>query len=225
MIFGLEVASVGLLHLAASGRTPFIECTPKIVPKIKVLPSKSEVKYDFTKSKYDLERFDIDTVSPYQRHQKTHVGGLMSGKIQLTYQTEFMQETYDRYQMGCVYIKQINVKMHIEPTIYVASDHKRGTCRHEAILAHEKKHVREDQLIVNKYARIIGNDIKAALNASGYSFGPYSTRDIPARQERLQGKLEQLVKTRHNQMESERQKRQQAIDSLQEYERVRKVCE
>ncbi|NQZ15005.1 MAG: hypothetical protein HRT94_09315 [Alphaproteobacteria bacterium] len=223
-MFGLEIAAVGLLHLAVSDHSQQIQCKPKVSPKINILPTKSSVKYDYSKSKNDLERFDIDTVSPYGSEHRTHVGGLMSGQIQLAQQTEFMQEMYDHVGYGCVYIKKIDVKIHIDPTIYIASEYKQGSCKHRQIKKHEKKHVREDQLVVNKYADLVGKDLKAILNAGGYSFGPYKISELLPVQKRLQDKLEQAVKARHAEMQEERQKRQQAIDSKEEYESIAAAC-
>lgn len=229
-MFGLEFLTVGILHLATSEAKvkgdikSQIECVAKISPKINVLPTKSRVKYNLTKSKNDLERFDIDTISPYGTNSNAHVGGLMSGKIQLKQQTEFMQETYDHVGYGCVYIKSIDVKIHIDPTIYIANENKRGSCKYNEILNHEKKHVREDRLIVNKYSGLIAKDLKTALTTSGYSFGPYEISKIADVQKKLQSDLEGIVKNRHEQMNLERKKRQQAIDSLNEYERISKAC-
>jgi hypothetical protein len=216
--------TMGLLHLAATDVKAQIKCVPKVAPKIKVLPTKAQLKYNFTKTKYDLERFDIDTVSPYDPNSKTHVGGLMSGKIQLTQQTEFMNELYDHVGYGCVYIKKVDVKIHVDPTIYVAREYKRGSCKHNEILKHERRHVREDQLIVNKYSKLVADDLKASLDVGGYSFGPYKTSELAGVQKRLQGQLEGLVIARHDAMNIERKKRQQAIDSLEEYDFIAEQC-
>lgn len=223
-LFGLELATVGLLHLAATDVKSQVKCQPKAAPKVKVLPTKSKVKYDFTKTQNDLERFDIDTVSPYDSRHKTHVGGLMSGNIQLTQQIEFMQEVYDHVGYGCVYIKKIDVKIHVDPTIYVASEHKPGSCMRNEILTHERKHVREDQLIVNKYSKLVGDDLKASLEVGGYSFGPYKKSELLNVQKKLQDKLGALVIARHDKMNSERRERQQAIDSIEEYDEISSHC-
>lgn len=223
-MFGLELMASGLLHLAATDVKSQIKCEAKIVPKINVVPTKSNVQYDFTKTKNDLSRFDIDTISPYEASHKTHVGGLMSGKIQLKQQTEFMQEAYDHVGYGCVYIKVIDVKIHIDPTIYVAKEHKQGSCNHNEILKHEKKHLREDQLVVNKYSGIIGENIKKSLISEGYSFGPYKISELAKVQKRLQRKIAKLVTERHDEMNLERQERQQAIDSIEEYDEIAARC-
>lgn len=223
-MFGIELLTAGYLHLASADVKSQIQCQPKVTPKIRVRPTRAQIKYDFTKNKNDLKRFDIDTISPYDPKHKTHIGGLMSGNIQLTQQTEFMHEIYDHVGYGCVYIKNIDVQIHVDPTIYIAKEYDKGTCQHKEILDHELKHVREDQLLVNKYSKLVGDDLKASLKVGGYSFGPYKAAEIHSVQKRLQEQLGALVIKRNDEMTVERQKRQQAIDSIDEYDSIAKRC-
>ncbi|MEM9469679.1 MAG: hypothetical protein AAF988_05910 [Pseudomonadota bacterium] len=230
-MFGLEIAAVGLLHLASSERKTTadfiksqVECRAKVPPKVRIKPTKAKIQYDFTKSKEDLKNFDIDTVSPYGPGHETHVGGLMRGEIQMKKETSFLQETYAHLGYGCFYVGEIDVGIHMEPTIFVANEHKKGTCKHRVILEHEKKHVREDQLIVNKYAGLVGKEIKSFLKAEGYSYGPFKISELEKWQKDMQEALGALVIAQNDAMNKERRKRQQAIDSLEEYERISKAC-
>ena len=60
-----------------------VECRAKTTPQINVIPKTENVKYDFTKSKAQLNSVDVDTISPYGPNHKTYVSGLMSGAIQI----------------------------------------------------------------------------------------------------------------------------------------------
>lgn len=223
-MFGLEFLTAGMIYLAPTPVLASIECHAKTAPKINVLPSKSIVKYDFTKTKPELNSVDVDTISPYGPNHKTYVSGLMSGAIQVKHQVSFIHETYDQLGQGCLYLKEVDVKIHIDPTIFIAREYPKGSCMHSAVLTHERKHVREDQLIVNKYANIIGKAVARVVNSQGSGFGPYETARLPFVQQNIQNSLNKVVVKYTDKMNHERQKRQQAIDSLEEYESIGARC-
>ena len=57
-MFGLDLIVAGWLTLASNE----IVCEPEAKPKLSISPYKSNVKYDFTKSRDDLKEFNIDTI-------------------------------------------------------------------------------------------------------------------------------------------------------------------
>lgn len=223
-MFGLEFLTAGVIYLAPTPVLATIECHAKSAPKISVVPTKSIVKYDFTKTKPQLNSIDVDTVSPYGPNHQTYVSGLMSGSIEVSHQVSFMHETYDQLDQGCLYLKEIEVKVHIDPTIFIAKEYPQGSCMHNAVLTHERKHVREDQLIVNKYSNIIGVAVAKLVDSQGPAFGPYEIDRLPFVQQNIQNSLNQVVVKYNDKMNHERQQRQQAIDSLEEYESIGKRC-
>lgn len=200
------------------------QCSTAIAPKINVIPSNSNVRYDFTKSREQLNTVDIDTVSPYGPQHNTMVSGLMSGGIQLQNQMAFMYETYEEINQGCLYLKSIDVSIHIDPTIFIAREYPQGTCMHKAVMTHEKKHVREDQLIVNKYVNIIGQALLSMINSQKSGFGPYEKNRIPFIQENVQNSVNKVLTQYNDTMNQERRQRQQAIDNLEEYESIGTNC-
>lgn len=225
MIFGLEGLAAGMLALSAvSGGGQAITCKAAALPPVRVEPSKSVIQYDHSLTQGQLDRMEIDTVNPYGDHKQTHVGGLMSGEITVEHQIGFVQERYDRLGVSCLYYDSVDVKININPTIYIARENKPGSCRYNAILEHEKKHVEVDRLVVNKYARRIGESVSFALKQYGSSFGPFPVGEIAYAQERLQEYLGGVIKAEVDAMNEERRASQQAIDTIQEYERVRRLC-
>ena len=223
-MFGLELLMAGMISLSPTPVLAEVKCHAKTAPKIDILPSKSRVRYDFTKTKPELNQVDVDTVSPYGPNHKTYVSGLMSGAIQVQHQVSFIHETYDQLGQGCLYLKSLEVKVHIDPTIFIAKEYPQGSCMHSAILAHERKHVREDQLVVNKYASIIGKAMARVIDSQGPAFGPYELERIPFVQQNIQNSLTKVLKKYKDQMNEERQKRQQAIDNIEEYESIGARC-
>lgn len=221
MLFGLEIVAAGLLWTHASA--PSVTCSRQPPPPVRVFPSLGDVRHDNSRSQYDLNKMEIDTVNPYGERE-THVGGLMSGEIRVEHKVNFVQERYEQLGLTCVHYDAITINMVINPTIYIAREHRPGTCRYNAILEHEKKHVEADRLIVNKYARRIGEALSFAMNKYGATYGPFGQDEVDGVQRRLQHYIDGIVKTEVSAMNAERLIVQQSIDTLEEYERVRKLC-
>lgn len=210
------------IHLAAFD----VKCQLKSAPQISVVASDTNVKYDNTKSQAELDNFDNDTISPYGANVQTHVGGLMSGEVSVSQNIRTLQETYDRADVGCVYVDSIKVDIHITPTIYIANHYPKNGCMYKEIMIHEKKHIKVDRMIVNKYTNIIIKGLDAAFKkAGGYAYGPMKKSEIRPAQEKLQAYSRGIIKQYADMMNSERQMLQQRVDSLEEYERVNKACE
>ena len=202
-----------------------IQCHLKKAPRISVMPSNSRIQYDFTKSKAALDKVDVDTVSPYGPHHKTYVSGLMSGAISIRSRIAFAQEIYENIGVGCTYVKSVEVTLHVDPTIFIASEYPRGSCMHQAILDHELKHVREDQLIINKYAAILDTELSQKISRLRHKYEPVLIADIKDLQNDVQEQIHDVVRDYNSQLNQERQQRQQAIDTLEEYESIGRRCQ
>lgn len=219
-MLGLEHAMAAYLHLAKAE----IRCKPPKVPQISVVASDTKVRYDHTKYQNELDQFDVDTVNPYGDTVQSHVGGLMSGRIEVSQNMRFMQETYPALGTGCIHVAKVDVRIHIDPTIYIARDYPKGGCMYNAIMEHEKKHIRVDREIVNKYTGHIVKGLNSALKQIGFTHGPMSVSQIPAAQEKVNTVLSSVTSQYAEYMNQERRKLQQQIDTIEEYERVRKLC-
>jgi len=221
VIMGLEQAFAAYLYLAGG---PKIQCQLKKAPEITVSATDTNVRYDHSKTQAQLGNFDIDTVSPYGPNVQTHVGGLMSGEVSISQQMRFMQETYPAINTACLYVDQINVRIHIKPVVYIAREYPKTGCMYKAIMEHEKKHVKVDRYIVNKYSTILVKALDAQLKKTNAAHGPITINDIDSYQEKLNQIFNQTVSYYSKQMSNERRVLQQQVDSLEEYERVRNQC-
>lgn len=220
-MLGLELVMMGgLLELAASGGG----CAKQKVPTILSEPLVKTARYDFTKSRDALQGFDIDTVSPYGPSHHAKIGGLMSGEIRVESRIRFMQEKYPARGRGCVHIDNVDLIIHVSPTIYVASEYKQGTCQHRAIVEHERQHVDIDVKIAKKHAVELKSMLGAHLRSAGHSFGPFPLETLPQVQERIQGQIHAMIEATNKSMTRDRMAQQQALDSLDEYERVAAQC-
>ncbi len=223
-MFGLGIVVAGLLYMSATPASAALECHAKTSPRINVRPTKSRIKYDFTKSKAQLNSVNVDTISPYGPRHKTSVSGLMSGSIQLKSNISFLHETQPYSGRGCVYLKAVNVRIHVEPTIFIAREFPKDGCMHTAILAHEFKHVEVDQRIVNKYINRIGTAITKFVDLKGHEYGPIRAERMSGLQAEVGNELNAVVREMNDLMNEERREKQQAIDNLEEYEAIGTRC-
>lgn len=198
-------------------------CKPNKAPSINVRTSTDNISYDFSLSEKQLNKFNISTVNPYGKDVISDVGGLMKGGIETTQQMSFGTLTNSRTNQVCFWYDTIEVTLHIRPTIFVASDFPKGTCMHNSILGHEHKHVIVDREIVNKYAALIGQAIRKEVSRNSI-FGPFSANQSKAMLSQIKTNMQASLKIYTTQMSAERKARQQAVDSLSEYERVNSSC-
>lgn len=198
-------------------------CENRPLPDIDIQRTSNRINYNFTLSKIALQNFDIDTRSPYDNKAHTEIGGLMNGEISIKTNVGFGWNTETRSKQTCYWYDAITVKMHIDPTIYIAKEHRRGGCMHKAILDHEMKHVEVDRDILKKYAKLIDTDLRKATAQVGV-IGPVSKKQGEKTRNKMLEIIEKTVSKRADAMYLERRKRQQAIDSLEEYEHVAAQC-
>lgn len=198
-------------------------CRPDAAPKVSVKSDTDKITWDFSKPQAALNKLEIDTVNPYGQNVITDVGGLMQGGIQMSETMKFGSLTNPNTNEVCMFYNAVEIKFHIQPTIYIASEHPPGTCMHNAIKQHEMKHINMDRQIVNKYARLVGNAAQAEIRRQSVH-GPVPVSHGEALQAQMKQRLEQILISSSQKMDGERRKLQQGIDSLAEYERVNAQC-
>lgn len=198
-------------------------CNPHQSPRVNIKTSTNNITYNFTQSMKQLDTQSIDTVNPYGNDVITDVGGLMRGTIKVS--EHMLYDAVSNSYTGeiCYWYTDITVVIHISPTIFVAKDFPKGSCMHNAILAHEHQHVIIDRQIVNKYAQIIGAALRQELQKQP-TYGPYSISQQAAVEAGLKTSIANFIQKFADQMNAERQQRQQALDNINEYERVNHLC-
>jgi hypothetical protein len=222
MVTGLEMLAAGGLLSFAAGP---VECTMPKAPEIEAVPRTSPTHYDYTKGLEYLNTVQVDTVSPYGNHAGQLAFGLHEGTLGLKYETKIGGVTYPELGLSCLYYDKIKLTIELDPVIYVAREFRKGSCPHRAILAHEEKHVRVDRMIANQYVREIGIALQDAINDVG-ALGPFRTGDTEAHQKRMSEHIRSVVDSLRHKMIADQKRRQQGVDSKEEYDSVsRKIRE
>lgn len=203
-----------------------VKCELKAAPEITVSASGMDTIIDGSKSVAELNAFKpmIGTKSPYGQNTQTHIEGLMHGAIGVSGDYMFSTETYPELNKVCMYVAKVNVRISIDPKIFIAREYTPGSCHYNAVLGHEKKHVAVDKKIVNKYTNIIVKAVNNTLKQVGYAHGPYDVAQLPALQKQISGIIENVIKQFADNMNRERQVLQQEVDTLKEYGRVDALC-
>ena len=220
-MFGIDPLTLtSMLVLAA--HTP--ECPAHDPTKINIIPRTEKVKYDYSQTLKEIQNYNIDTVDPYAFHNTTVTQGFMKGGIKLEQSIKFGQSTNNHYGYACVWYSDITIKLHIDPTIVIASELYKDPCMRKAILGHELKHVRVDREIVNKYAKTMGAKLMKELKSRGFSVGPIRISDTQGVSQKMQHVVGQLIDLEYQKLDIERQEKQRAVDNLEEYESVDDQC-
>ena len=210
-----------LLVLAGAGGNPCALPKPTLIT---VTPTTQTVQFDYSKTLGELQGQATDTIDPYSFHGVSMTQGFMKGAISVRPEVRLGTQTLPAIGAACLWYDSIHVSIEIDPTITIAKEVSEDSCMHEAVKVHEMKHVRADREIVNAYAQSIAAKLNDALGARGFVSQPVPLDQAQALAERMQKTVMQIVDFELKKMDLERTEKQQAIDSLEEYERVRALC-
>ena len=192
-------------------------CKADAPTKINILPGTDNIKYDHSLNVMQLSSKHTDTDSPYDNSVVQHTLGLMSGSIGLSAKSEIGFIRKGKKQ--CLYFKEIQVNIHVSPTIYIANDYKRNGCMYKEIKEHELKHVKVDRKVINKYSNKVGHKILEIIDEMPV-VGVIHKKDSEIAAERMRNYVKEKILYINNQMLDERKRRQNMVDSLEEYQRL-----
>ena len=218
-MFGMEFLSPPAAIVLAG----LFSCDARQPADVKVRVSAAPVTYNLSKSSAGLGHFDIDTVSPYRSDEHTKIGGLTGGAINISTDIGIGLTKYSLLGKSCVWLHDIRIKIVSEPTVYIASEYKPGSCRYRTTVEHEMKHVAADAKILNDFAPVIEEAAKKVAHETGV-IGPVPTRDIDKIKTNINKEIEDALKAPIDALHKERRLRQQAIDTRQEYDRLSALC-
>ncbi len=226
---GIDLLVTGtLLVLAANNpqpaRQPANLCPFVKTAEISVVPSTKDIRYDSSKSLAQMQSTEIDTINPYSFSGVTVTQAYMEGTVGMKAEIKLGSQ-YDRRTGGvCIWYDKISVPMVIDPTIHIAKEVYADPCLREETIEHEMKHVNVDRRVVNKYAKILGREIYAALEERGFRAQPVAPENAQAMADRMQTVIRQIIEFEYKKMDIERIEEQRKVDTLAEYERLSKLC-
>ncbi len=214
--------ALGILSLVSMEQSALCQ-----IPKpteINVRPRTEEIKYVTSQTLAELQQYNIDTINPYGFDSDSKTHGFMRGQISMQPKVVLDYKYVLANQGVCIWYDKIDINIAITPEIFIAKEVAADPCQYKATKEHELKHVAVDRQIVNKYAKSMGKKLYNGLKSRGFSVGPVRADAAQQIINRMQQTVVQLIEFEYRKMELERTERQQAVDSLEEYERVSNAC-
>jgi len=224
MINGIDpLTLMSILTLAST--EPSAVCKMPKPTEINVIPRSAELKIDVSQTRAEIQKYNIDTVNPYGFGTDSHTNAFMRGGVGMKHEVN-MDYKYVLSNSGvCIWYDKIDLFIEITPEIVMAKELTENPCEYRVTKEHEMKHVMVDRKIVNKYSKTMGKKVFDGLKSRGFMVGPISASVAQDTISRMQKTVGQLVDLEFKKMQIERMEEQQAVDTLEEYERVNSACD
>lgn len=195
-------------------------CDALSLPYVNVGVVQHPVHFDYTRTLAQLSSIENDTLFSLQDAQ---VGGLSAGGIDASAGVQF--ETDRSFFTGatCISIASIDVQLHVRPLIYIARELQPGTCERRALQAHEMEHVAVDRQIAEEFVPRIW---AALTETSGglQEIGRVPREFVPAVQTDMRNAIGTRLDREIGAMQVVRDRRQQAVDSPENYRKLAEAC-
>ncbi len=195
-----------------------VGCPNPPVPKLNFSMKKTKTRFDLSKNTQQLTR-----------ESKKNGGasapgwineGIMSTKFpnyQITAKVNSM--TYPKLGKACHWVEEVNFFWVFQPTISIANEYKKGSCKYNTIIAHERQHVKIDIAVLLKHKDKIKRNLEIQTSR------PIATGLIDSNNNiNLLNIVEKKLKPVIDKMVGERVSRQGKIDTVEEYTRLGKQC-
>lgn len=198
---------------------------PETPVQIHIKREVRQVTIDHRLDRAALQRLPNDTISPYGDHYQTHINGLMRGTIGMTTKTSLAWESDKKRDMNCLRYHRIDVTLSFDPIIHIARDIPKNSCLYQAVLEHERKHLDVDLQIIRDYEVQLTSQLNQYLNSNHVqNIAPIRQAALSSAKQLMMKEIESIIQRIHQSLQLERKNRQQAIDTLEEYQRVAALC-
>lgn len=153
--------------------------------------------------------------------QGVHVNGLGGGKIGLEGLASFT--ILQRGEQACIWLKGISAKFFAFPSIHIANNFPKGTCEYDAVLEHEKKHIR----VLQDFHKEFAPKFKTALRRIASDIepqGPFQAVSAETIQGDMNARINSGIQAFNDSIIPILEARQAEVDNPSEYARVEAQC-
>lgn len=227
----MSLKAAGFVVLAASSSPAAPTACPSVpAPNIVVEMQIREPEISHDKSIAQMQLMRMDTVMPYQMRQLDHIdrGGMMSAEIQINYgvKTSIVPgNTAETVNLNCVRYDHVDITLTLVPKIFVAKDYAENSCYYQKTLQHELGHFDMDRVVVEKYRLRLQDGLSLAFSGPQDAVqGPVKKRKIAALEKAMGEQVVAMTNGLLTDMVRERQAKQQAVDSAQNYAYIMNAC-
>ena len=223
----LSLKAAGFVILAAAAPTA---CPSVPAPNIVVEMRVKDPVISHDKSIAQMKMMRMDTNMPFEMQQFDHVdrGGMMSSEIQISYGVETSPvpgNTAETVNQNCVRYDNVDITLTLASKIFVAKDYAESSCYYQKTREHELGHFDMDKVVVEKYRMRLQDGLSLAFSGPQDAIqGPVSKRKIKALEKKMGEQIVGMTNGLLADMVRERQEKQQAVDSVQNYAYIMNSC-
>ncbi len=201
-----------------------VSCPEKrLVPEIEVVAHEKDPTFSYNSSSAELTKNATNAYTPPGAEGPAwHKGGLTQSGTTFEQKMNYTVESFPDGEK-CIYVDKITLVVTGSATVWVANDFAPGSCMYEAVREHEMKHVNAHAAVLTTH---IGRLKDALVNVSRYQtvFGPGNEANINQRYDAYVNQVNTVVNDEFTVYKYDEGKAQQAIDTLQEYQRISHLC-
>lgn len=217
IVLVLGLLAGGVLALPNAAMAAGWECPAK-APEVKLSRVLGKTKLYRTKDIHALTHMHSEGGAV---RQGVHVNGLGGGKIGLEGLASFT--VMQRGDQACIWLKGIEAKFFAFPSIHIANNFPKGSCEYNAVLEHEKEHIR----VLQDFHKEFAPKFKTALRRIASDIepqGPFSAANAEAIQSDMNARINAGIQGFNDSIIPVLEARQAKVDSPAEYARVEAQC-
>jgi hypothetical protein len=212
----LLAVSIAAMTAAASPASAQRRCSGTAAPVVRLDFTPSRPAVD-TLPMAELRRLSRDGLGEHQ-----HTLGLYKAELRSSMRLEYAISNDGRN--ACVAVREVRIEIQLaDRHIYLARELQRGSCRHDATLAHEQLHARIDDTV---FARELP-DLKRALARAAADIGvagPIPVGNVPSYRDDIGERLERIFRQELDRIGETRRREQGSIDTPESYRREAARC-
>jgi hypothetical protein len=152
-----------------------------------------------------------------------HTAGLTQSNIKIVPDITSRFFALSDNSEACLYVDKISLQVMLAPTVWVANEFPLGTCMYQAVHDHEMRHVNADRIVTNQHLARIRAALTEVAMGRGF-FGPLPPDQLKAATTAFMDQLEAVLQRETQAFYDDEMKAQQAIDTMQEYQRLSHLC-
>jgi hypothetical protein len=195
------------------------ECGEYQPTAVTVVPEFGEITYDHTQGMMAIRELGKNRRGGSGSNPRQWEVGLAAGRISLRVSSVISKLTTDEY--ACGQLGEFRVELgFINNVIYIASELPENTCGYATVLEHEQRHKEIDYALFEEYVEKAKDYFTRMTQDIGMVRQPTGASLEAQINAAIRGASGQFS----DELEAERQRRQDELDSPEEYERVTKAC-
>ena len=188
---------------------------------VKVVSVFEEPEYDLTKSISALQDIASKTKDKIPGNHRSLALGLTTYTPLINFKAKLV-EVPTESGLPCIMVEDVFASLGYQDIkVYIAKEFPQGTCGFDAIVEHEVKHLKVNKEVLEEYV----DKIRAELEYQMPILGVAQQENLAYTEYTLRKEINAIVSRFLNEMAEENARRQMAIDSDEEYERVSNACD